>query len=84
MWTLIIFTFWSMSQSSDAGSTLSITGFSSKASCEKAGKQIIEDSGNVVKFKRAGVHGMPPYNTTQVKSLYYHYQCVEVKQETRI
>lgn len=79
MWALIIFTFWSMSQSSDAGSTLSITGFSSKEPCEKAGKQIIEDSGNVVKFKRAGVHGMPPYNTTQVKTLYYHYQCVEVK-----
>ena len=79
MWALILFTFWCMPQSSDAGSTLSIHGFSSKETCEKAGKQIIEDAGNVVKFKRAGVHGMPPYNTTQVKTLYYHYQCVEVK-----
>ena len=80
MWALIIFTFWSMSQSSsDAGSTLSIHGFSSKETCEKAGKQIIEDAGNVVKFKRAGVPGMRPYNTTQVRALYYQYQCVEVK-----
>lgn len=51
MWALIIFTFWSMSQSSDAGSTLSIHGFSSKETCEKAGKQIIEDAGNVVKVR---------------------------------
>ena len=79
MWALIIFTFWSMSQSSDAGSTLSIHGFSSKETCEKAGKQIIEDAGNVVKFKRAGVPGMRLYNTTQERALYYHYQCVEVK-----
>ena len=71
MWALILFTFWWMPYSSDAGSTLSIPGFSSKESCEKAGKQIIEDAENVVKFKRA--------NTTQERTLYYHYQCVEVK-----
>lgn len=79
MWALILFTFWWMPQSSDAGSILSIPGFSSKDSCEKAGKQIIEDAGNVVKFKRASVPGMTPYNTTQERTLYYHYQCVEVK-----
>lgn len=79
MWALILFTFWWMPQSSDACSTLSMPGFSSKESCEKAGKQIIEDSGNVVKFKRASVPGMRLYNTTQERALYYHYQCVEVK-----
>lgn len=78
MWTLILFTFWSLTQSSDSGSSLAINGFSSKENCEKAGIQIIKDAGHESKFKRSS-EGMSNYRTSAEKTLYFNFQCVEVK-----
>ena len=72
MWTLVILALWWMPQSSDAATSVAVPGFSSKATCIKAGEQYIKDAGkDLTLMKTAG--------TSRSRSVYYHYQCVEVK-----
>lgn len=72
MWTLVILMFWWMPQSTDAGSTVSVPGFTSKEYCLSAGEQYIKDAGKNVRLSTAD-------GRSHIRSLYYHYQCVEVK-----
>jgi len=72
MWSLIILAFWYMPQSSDAATSVTIPGFSSKATCIRAGEQYIKDAGDEIILTKANkLH----YRRT----LYYYYKCVEVK-----
>lgn len=72
MWSLIILAFWWMPQSSDAATSVNVPGFSSKTACVNAGEQYIKDAGNVIKL-------MTPNGISRSRTVYYHYQCVEVK-----
>lgn len=72
MWSLIILAFWWMPQSSDAATSVAVPGFSSKLACVQAGEQYIKDVGNVIKLRTAN-------GVEHSRSVYYHYQCVEVK-----
>ena len=79
MWSLVILAFWFMPQSSDAATSVTVPGFSSKATCIEAGEQYINDAGREITLKRKSGNGPARYNTTHERSVYYHYQCVEVK-----
>jgi len=72
MWSLIILAFWWMPQSSDAATSVAVPGFSSKLACVQAGEQYIKDAGNVIEFRTAN-------GASHSRSVYYRYQCVEVK-----
>lgn len=72
MWTLVILAFWWMPQSSDAATSVSVPGFSSKTACVNAGEQYIKDAGHEITLKKAN-------GSIRERSVYYHYQCVEVK-----
>ena len=79
MWSLIIFAFWFMPQSSDAATSVTVPGFSSKTTCVQAGEQYIKDAGREITLKRKSGNGPARYNNTHEISVYYHYQCLEVK-----
>lgn len=72
MWTLVILAFWWMPQSSDAATSVTVPGFSSKATCIRAGEQYIKDAGTTITLVKAN-------RSSHERSVYYHYQCVEVK-----
>lgn len=72
MWSLVILAFWWMPQSSDAATSVTVPGFSSKAACVNAGEQYIKDAGTEIKLKKSN-------GFTHSRSVYYNYQCVEVK-----
>lgn len=72
MWSLIIMAFWWMPQSSDAATSVNIPGFSSKATCIRAGEQYIKDAGTDIILKKSDA-------ATHKRSVYYYYQCVEIK-----
>lgn len=72
MWSLIIMAFWWMPQSSDAATSVNIPGFSSQATCIKAGEQYIKNAGTNIIFKTSN-------GANHTRSVYYYYQCVEVK-----
>lgn len=72
MWSLVILAFWWMPQSSDAATSVTVPGFSSKANCVRAGEQYIKDAGTEITLAKAN-------GTSRERSVYYHYQCVEVK-----
>lgn len=72
MWSLVILAFWWMPQSSDAATSVTVPGFSSKANCVRAGVQYIKDAGEEITLTKAG-------GNSRNRSVYYHYQCVEVK-----
>ena len=72
MWSLIIFAFWFMPQSSDAATSVTVPGFSSKTTCVQSGEQYIKDAGKVMKLTTEG-------GFSQSRAVYYHYQCIEVK-----
>lgn len=72
MWSLVILAFWWMPQSSDAATSVTVPGFGSKATCVRAGEQYIRDAGTRITLSRAD-------GTSHERSVYYHYQCVEVK-----
>ena len=72
MWTLIILAFWWMPQSSDTATSVTVPGFSSKSTCIRAGEQYIKDAGTDITLTKAN-------GTSRERSVYYHYQCVEVK-----
>lgn len=72
MWALVIFAFWWMPQSSDAATSVTVPGFSSKLTCVQAGQQYIKDAGKEIDLNRAD-------GATRTRPVYYHYQCVEVK-----
>lgn len=72
MWTLVILAFWWMPQSSDAATSVTVPGFSSKLTCVQAGEQYIKDAGQEIALNRAD-------GATRTRPVYYHYQCVEVK-----
>lgn len=59
-----------MPQSSDTAT--SVTGFSSKTACVQAGEQYIKDAGTEIKLIKSN-------GSSNARSVYYHYQCVEVK-----
>lgn len=79
MWSLIILAFWWMPQSSDAATSVTVPGFTSKATCMEAGEQYINDAGRLLALKRKSGNGVDRYNSSEKRSVYYHYQCVEVK-----
>lgn len=79
MWSLVILAFWWMPQSSDAATSVTVPGFTSKDACIEAGKQYINDAGREIIFKRTSGNGPDSFNNTRERSVYYHYQCVEVK-----
>lgn len=72
MWSLVILAFWWMPQSSDTATSVTVPGFSSKAACVNAGEQYIQSAGTVIKLKNSN-------GSSHARSVYYHYQCVEVK-----
>ena len=72
MWTLVILAFWWMPQSSDAATSVTVPGFSSKLACTQAGEQYIKDAGTEITLAKAT-------GSSHTRSVYYHYQCVEVK-----
>ena len=72
MWTLVILAFWWMPQSSDAATSVTVPGFSSKSTCVQAGEQYINDAGQDLTLMKAD-------GTSRSRPVYYHYQCVEVK-----
>ena len=72
MWTLVIFALWWMPQSSDAATSVSVPGFSSKSTCVQAGEQYIKDAGKDLTLMKAA-------GTSRSRSVYYHYQCIAVK-----
>ena len=72
MWALVIFAFWWMPQSSDAATSVTVPGFSSKRTCVQAGEQYVKDAGRELALNRAD-------GVTHTRSVFYHYQCVEVK-----
>lgn len=72
MWTLVILAFWWMPQSSDAATSVTVPGFSSKLTCVHAGEQYIKDAGQDLILMNAG-------GISRSRPVYYHYQCVEVK-----
>ncbi|MBR6891990.1 MAG: hypothetical protein IKN15_01855 [Bacteroidaceae bacterium] len=61
-----------MPQSSDAATSVTVPGFSSKAACVNAGEQYIKDAGTEIKLKKSN-------GSTHDRSVYYNYQCIEVK-----
>lgn len=72
MWTLVILAFWWMPQSSDAATSVTVPGFSSKSTCVQAGEQYIKDAGRDTKLMKAD-------GISLSRPVYYHYQCIEVK-----
>lgn len=72
MWTLVILAFWWMPQSSDATTSVTVPGFSTKSTCVQAGEQYIKDAGREITLMKAD-------GTNRSRSVYYHYQCIEVK-----
>lgn len=72
MWTLIILAFWWMPQSSDTATSVTVPGFSSKSTCIRAGEQYIKDAGQEITLSKSN-------GASRERSVYYHYQCVEVK-----
>lgn len=72
MWTLVILAFWWMQQSSDAATSTTVPGFSSKATCIRAGEQFIRDAGYKITLTRSGSNSLE-------RSVFFNYQCVEVK-----
>ena len=72
MWSLVILAFWWMPQSSDAATSVTVPGFSSKSTCVEAGEQYIKDAGREITLRKSN-------SLTHERSVYYHYQCVEVK-----
>lgn len=79
MWSLIILAFWWMPQSSDATTSVTVPGFTSKGACMEAGEQYINDAGREITLKRKSGNGVDRYNTTITRSVFYNYRCVEVK-----
>lgn len=61
-----------MQQSSDAATSVTVPGFSSKATCIRAGEQYIKGAGTTITLVKAN-------RSSHERSVYYHYQCVEVK-----
>ena len=72
MWSLVILAFWWMPQSSDAATSVTVPGFTSKAACVQAGEQYIKDAGREITLKKVD-------GRTHERFVYYHYQCAEVK-----
>jgi hypothetical protein len=72
MWSLIILAFWWMQHSSDTATSVTVPGFSSKTACVQAGEQYIKDAGSDITLKKAN-------GSSYTRSVYYHYQCIEVK-----
>jgi len=72
MWTLVILAFWWMPQSSDAATSVTVPGFSSKATCIRAGEQYIKDAGTEIFLTKAN-------GNSRERSVFFNYQCVEVK-----
>lgn len=72
MWSLVILAFWWMPNSSDAATSVTVPEFSSKTTCVQAGEQYIKDGGKEITLRKSN-------NTSYERSVYYHYQCVEVK-----
>ena len=72
MWTLVILAYWWMPQSSDAATSVTVPGFSSKATCIRAGEQYIKDAGTDIFLTKAN-------GNSRERSVFFNYQCVEVK-----
>lgn len=72
MWSLVILAFWWMPQSSDTATSVTVSGFSFKTACVQAGEQYIKDAGTEIKLIKSN-------GSSNARSVYYHYQCVEVK-----
>lgn len=72
MWSLVILAFWWMPQSSDTATSVTVPGFSSKVACVNAGEQYIKEAGTEIKLIKSN-------GFSHARSVYYHYQCVEVK-----
>lgn len=61
-----------MPQSSDTATFVTVPGFTSKSACVQAGEQYIKDAGTEIKLIKSN-------GSSYARSVYYHYQCVEVK-----
>ena len=61
-----------MPQSSDTATSVTVPGFTSKSACVQAGEQYIKDAGTEIKLIKSN-------GSSYARSVYYHYQCVEVK-----